>query len=62
MLVYKDFNVINHHQWENLFTLYINSKSQTHICDNSSSNNYDYNNEEKHCAPMDSMIHFFHMF
>lgn len=46
------------------FTLYINSKSQTHICDNSSSNNYDYDNdnEEKHCAPMDFVIHLFWMF
>jgi hypothetical protein len=39
--LYKNLNVTIHHQWE---SLYINPNFQTHICDNSSSNNFDFDN------------------
>jgi hypothetical protein len=45
MSLYKDFNITIHHQWESLFTLHINSKSQTHICDKSLSNDFDFISE-----------------
>jgi hypothetical protein len=36
-------------------------KISIHICDNSSSNNYDYDNEEKHCAPWSQNFHLHHL-
>jgi hypothetical protein len=38
---------------------YINSKSQTHICDNSSFDNFDFDNEKRHYTPTNSMIYNF---
>ncbi len=54
---YKYLNVTIHHQWANLFTSHMNSKSQTSANNNASSNNFDFENEKIHCTPTDSMIH-----
>jgi hypothetical protein len=62
MPLYKNLNVTIHHQWESLFTLHINSKFETHICDNSSSNNFDFDNEKKHCTSTYTLMHFFWIF
>jgi hypothetical protein len=52
-------NVSIHHQWTSLFTLHINSESQISTYNNASSNNSNYDNEEIHCTPTNSMIHNF---
>jgi hypothetical protein len=57
--LYKDLNVNIHHQWANLFTLHINSKSQIPIYNNGSSDNFNSDNEEICCTPTYSMIHNF---
>jgi hypothetical protein len=57
--LYKDLNVNIHHQWVSLFTLHINLGSQIPTYNNASSDNYDSNNEKKHCTPIDSMTHNF---
>jgi hypothetical protein len=57
--LYKDLNVAIHHQWASLFLLHMNSKSQIPTYNNASSNNYNFDNEKKHCTPINLMIHIF---
>jgi len=59
MTLYKKLNVTIHHQWENLFILHINSKFPTHICENSSSNSFDFDSEKKHCTSTYTLMHYF---
>jgi hypothetical protein len=57
--LYKDLNVTIHHQWASLFALHMNLESQILTYNNTSFNNFDFDNEETHCTPIDSMIHNF---
>jgi hypothetical protein len=57
--LYKDLNVNIHHQWTIFFALHMNSKSQIPTYNNASSNTFDFDNEEIHCTPTDSMMHNF---
>ncbi len=57
--LYKDLNVIIHHQWANLFTLHMDLESQIFYFSDALSNNFDSNSEELHCTSIDLMIHNF---
>ncbi len=50
--LYKYLNVNIHHQGASLFTLHMNSKSQNHVHNNASSDNFNSDNEEIHYTPM----------
>jgi hypothetical protein len=57
--LYKDLNVIIHHQWACLFALHMNLEFQIPIYNNASFNNSNFKNEKIHCTPKNSMIHNF---
>ncbi len=52
-------NVNIYHKWASLFTLHMNSKSQTPTYNNASFDNPNSNNEKIHCTSQDLMIHDF---
>jgi len=57
--LYKDLNVTIHHQWASLFALHMNLEYQIPTYNNASFDNFDFDNEEIHCTPIDSMINNF---
>jgi len=57
--IYKYLNVNIHHQWASLFVLHTNLKYQILFYNNAWFDNFDSNNEEIHCTPIDSMIQKF---
>jgi hypothetical protein len=57
--LYKNLNVIAHHQWASLFTLHMDLEFQIFNSSDASFDNFNFDNEELHCTTTNLMIHNF---